>query len=50
MIFTGRSMKGYVFVSEECLKSFKDFQYWIDLCLAFNIIAKKSIKKLKKNY
>lgn len=42
MTFTGRPMKGYVFVDDEGMKTRKDFQYWIDLCLAFNPEAKIS--------
>lgn len=47
MMFTGRPMKGYVFVADEGMKTSKDFQYWIDLCLAFNPKAKSSKKKPK---
>ena len=45
MVFTGKPMKGYVFVSEEGMKSKKDFDYWIDLCIKFNKDAKSSKKK-----
>jgi TfoX/Sxy family transcriptional regulator of competence genes len=48
MVFTGRPMKGYVFVSEEGMKAKKDFDYWIRLCLEFNPKAKASKKKAKK--
>lgn len=34
--FLGRPMKGYVFVVEEGMKSSKDFDYWINLCVEFN--------------
>ena len=47
MVFTGRPMRGYVFVSEAGMKNKKDFMYWIDLCLAFNKDAKSSKKKKK---
>src|SRR5262249_48956305 len=47
MEFTGRPMKGYVLVSQEGMKSGKEFQYWISLCLDFNKRAKSS-KKSKK--
>ena len=47
MVFTGKPMKGYVFVSEEGMKSKKDFDYWIDLCIKFNKDAKSSKKKKK---
>jgi TfoX/Sxy family transcriptional regulator of competence genes len=45
MVFTGKPMKGYVFVSQEGLKSKKEFDYWISLCLDFNKKAKASKKK-----
>lgn len=45
MDFTGRPMKGYVFVSEEGMKTKKDFEYWIQLSLDFNKKAKASKKK-----
>jgi TfoX/Sxy family transcriptional regulator of competence genes len=47
MVFTGKPMKGYVFVSEEGVRSKKEFEYWIDLCLDFNKKAKASKKKKK---
>ena len=47
MDFTGKSMKGYIFVDEEGIKSKADFEYWINLCLDFNSIAKASKKKKK---
>src|SRR3954467_13382048 len=34
MVFTGRPMKGYVYVSDDGIKTKKEFKYWIDLCLA----------------
>ena len=45
MVFTGKPMKGYVYVSEEGLKTKKEFDYWINLCVAFNSLAKASKKK-----
>jgi TfoX/Sxy family transcriptional regulator of competence genes len=45
MVFTGKPMKGYVFVSEEGLKTKKEFDYWINLCVEFNSKAKASKKK-----
>lgn len=47
MDFTGKPMKGYVYVSEDGLKTKKDFDYWIGLSLEFNKKAKAS-KKIKK--
>lgn len=49
MDFTGKRMKGYVFVSEEAIKTQKAFEYWINLCLEFNVQAKASKKRLKKD-
>ena len=45
MDFTGRPMKGYVMVDDIGMKSKKDFDYWIGLCLEFNKKAKSSKKK-----
>src|SRR5262245_21909149 len=47
MDFTGRPMKGYVMVDEQGMKSKKDFDYFIGLCLSFNKVAKSSKKKKK---
>ena len=48
MDFTGRPMKGYIFVTPEGFDSEDDLSYWIDLCLAFNPQAKASKKRKKK--
>ena len=48
MDFTKRPMIGYVLVSEEAMKSKKDFDYWIGLSLEFNKKAKSSRKKSSK--
>jgi TfoX/Sxy family transcriptional regulator of competence genes len=45
MIHNGKTMKGFVYVSQDVLKSKKDLVYWIDLCLDFNTKAKASKKK-----
>ena len=45
MIHNGKTMKGFVYVSQDVLKSKKDLLYWIDLCLDFNKKAKASKKK-----
>jgi len=44
MDFTGKPMKGYVFVTEEGYSRPQDLKYWIELCLEFNPLAKKSKK------
>ena len=43
----GREYKGYVYVSEEGIKTKKDLDYWIGLALEFNKLAKSSKKKKK---
>lgn len=50
MNFTGRSMKGFVFVSADGLDVEGDLNYWVQLCLDFNPFAKSSKKKSKKKY
>lgn len=45
MNFTGKPMKGWVFISPEGIDSIKNLTYWIDLALAFNHKAKPSKKK-----
>ena len=45
MDFTGRVMKGYVFVDDTAVDLDKDLSYWIDLALKYNPKAKKSKKK-----
>ena len=47
MDFTGKIMKGYVFVDIESLKTKSELKYWIDLALEYNKIAKASKKKKK---
>jgi hypothetical protein len=45
MEFTGKSMKGYVFVLEDGFKKKKDLSYWLQLCLDHNPEARRSKKK-----
>ncbi|WP_136480814.1 TfoX/Sxy family protein [Cognatitamlana onchidii] len=45
MDFTGRPMKGYIFITPEGFDTEKDLSYWLDLCIAFNPLAKASRKK-----
>ncbi len=48
MIFSGKPMKGFVFVGEEAIRSRKDLDYWVQLCLEFNVQAKSSKKNKSK--
>jgi len=45
MDFTGRPMKGYLFISPEGIDLDSDLDYWIGLALEFNPRAKSSKKK-----
>lgn len=45
MNFTGKPMKGWVFISPEGIEKVKDLEYWIALALAFNKLAKSSKKE-----
>jgi TfoX/Sxy family transcriptional regulator of competence genes len=45
MDFTGRPMRGYIMVNEIGMKSKKDFDYWIALCIGFNKKAKSSKRR-----
>lgn len=45
MDFTGKIMKGYVFVDIDALSTKKKLGYWIGLALDYNKLAKASTKK-----
>ena len=47
MEFTGKAMKGYVFVVGNGLKNTADLHYWLQLCLNFNPVAASGKKKKK---
>ncbi len=47
MKFTGRNMKGFVFVDDAGIDLQDDLEDWVQLCLDFNPLAKKSKKKKK---
>jgi hypothetical protein len=49
MDFTGRPMKGYIFIKPEGYDRQEDLEFWIQKCLDFNPFAKASKKKPKKN-
>jgi TfoX/Sxy family transcriptional regulator of competence genes len=48
MNFTGRSMKGYVFLTEDAYDLEVDLQYWLHSALDFNPLAKASKKRKPK--
>ena len=45
MDFTGKAMRGYVFVDASALTTQKKLAYWIGLALDYNAVAKVSKKK-----
>lgn len=47
MDFTGKRMKDYAFITADGYDLDDDLEYWIQLCLDFNPIAKSSKKKKK---
>ncbi len=47
MDFTGKVMKGYVFVDIDSLNTKKKLLYWVDLAMTYNKIARASKKKKK---
>ncbi|GHM99273.1 hypothetical protein WSM22_07630 [Cytophagales bacterium WSM2-2] len=49
MIHGGRTMTGFVYVHESTISRKKDFDYWIELSLAFNKKAKASKRKKRNN-
>ena len=49
MNFTGRPMKGYVFLTDEAIDLDADLEYWVQLALDFNPMAKASKKRVSKN-
>ncbi|MGB1040391.1 MAG: TfoX/Sxy family protein [Flavobacteriales bacterium] len=48
MDFTGRPMRGYVFVDPDGFDLQEDLEKWIQRCLDYNPFAKSSKKKKKK--
>ena len=45
MDFTGKPMKGYIYVDIDVLKTKKQINYWVGLALEYNKKAKPSKKK-----
>jgi TfoX/Sxy family transcriptional regulator of competence genes len=45
MDFTGRVMKGFLFIDDTAVDMDKELEYWVDLCLKYNPKAKASKKK-----
>jgi TfoX/Sxy family transcriptional regulator of competence genes len=49
MDFTGKVMKGFVFVDANAVTTSKKLEYWVKLALEYNKIAKSSKQKTAKN-
>lgn len=45
MIHGNKPMKGYFFIEEEALKNYTEFNFWINLALEFNPVAKAAKSK-----
>jgi hypothetical protein len=48
MLMKGKTYKGYCYINPEGFKKTKDFEYFLNLCLDFNKIAKASNKSKQK--
>ncbi len=48
MTFTGRKMKGYVFIDLEAVDTDELLERWLQYCIDFNPLAKSSKKRKKK--
>ena len=44
LIMKGKQLKGYCYVEQVGFEREKDFEFWINLCLDFNELAKSSKK------
>lgn len=49
MTFTGRPMKGYLYVSPNAIDTEEDLAYYLEKALEFNPKAKMSKKRVKKS-
>ena len=48
MNFTGRVMRGFVFIYPDGIDTDEDLEFWIQKAIDFNPLAKKSKSKKKK--
>ncbi len=49
MDFTGRPMRGYIFIVPDGMDTDEDLAYWVQLAVDFNPLAKASKKRKKKS-
>ncbi|SEW54765.1 TfoX/Sxy family protein [Chitinophaga arvensicola] len=47
MLMKGKEYKGYCYINPEGFKSVKEFEYYINICVAYNKISKASGKPKK---
>ncbi len=45
MLMKGKEYKGYCYINPEGFKNRKDFEYYLNICLEYNEIAKSSKKQ-----
>lgn len=50
MDFTGRPMKGFLFISPEGVMVDSDLEYWIEQCLDFNLPKHDPVGKNKSSH
>lgn len=48
VVMKGRSYKGYCYIHPEGFKAQEDFEYFVNICLDYNKMAKKSKRKTSK--
>jgi hypothetical protein len=48
MLMKGKEYKGYCYINPDGIKTKKDFEYFVNICLGYNKIAKASKPKPKK--
>lgn len=46
MLMKGKEYKGYCYINPEGFRNKNDFEYFINLCLDYNKVSKKSKKKI----
>jgi TfoX/Sxy family transcriptional regulator of competence genes len=49
MDFSGKPMKGFVFVTQDVLRTENQLEYWVKLALDYNKVAKPSKKRKAKS-
>jgi TfoX/Sxy family transcriptional regulator of competence genes len=46
MVHNGKVMKGFMFISSDAISKRKQLEYWVNLALDYNPVAKPSKKKI----